>query len=375
MFEAFATGLSSAKVHDPVDALAVRRAVSEEISLHPAVWCDHYERKEQLKTMRASVGNAFLLIGAGGVKRNKTTCIRGDYKRVLKGKEETITYKQKNRLDLSACITYDKEPSGEKTTMSRNGLPSEQNVLHIENYINIVAMQVNAKGLNFDMNEGRCMYTRPSFKQLTFCKENGKSTRDCDGSSPVSFHVLASETGANAGTSFGNSITTSENYNKKERALSAEIKKFVGDYYDRKGVMAPEKRSYNCKATVRFENLIPDDNAGGLTGFLKERNAEVSESKRVSNEVELKKRFKEIGKLATAGLKTETGVAPQVQRVEHLTYEVALPNGCSKKFSLGRDTELYVHSTLHKGSKHPYTGRDLKYAKLSRPSLQRKVGI
>ena len=60
----------------------------------------------------------------------------------------------------------------------------------------------------------------------------------------MSYHVIGSEAGANAGIFFGNSVVTSEHYNKWERYVADCIKKHVGD------------QTFSCRATVEFEDLV-----------------------------------------------------------------------------------------------------------------------
>ena len=56
----------------------------------------------------------------------------------------------------------------------------------------------------------------------------------------MSYHIIGSEAGANAGVDFG---VASEHYNKLERVVSDVLKKHVGD------------QDFVCIATVELEEL------------------------------------------------------------------------------------------------------------------------
>lgn len=60
---------------------------------------------------------------------------------------------------------------------------------------------------------------------------------------PVSYHLVPSEAGANAGWQYGNSVTTSASYNRREMRLREEQKMYVKERY------------FNEKVTVEFEPL------------------------------------------------------------------------------------------------------------------------
>lgn len=214
------------------------------------------------------------------------------------------------------------------------------------------------------MNEGRCLYTHPSFKQITF-KEGYRDPN----SSPVSFHLVPSEAGANAGTFFGNSVVTSEHYNRREARVRKKIKDFVDDHYNEHG-HPPENRNFTCIVRVEFEALIPHGERNGMKRFLEERNRSVTDHNEkvpMENIDKLTKRFERIGEIATAGLNVQHGVTPQVRRVKSMAYEVTLPSGHSKTFNLGCDYELFVHSGLHsKSSRRGFNNEDLDGARPSR---------
>lgn len=94
MFEAFAKGLNAANSARPIDALDVRRAIRDELTHHPEMWHDHFQRKEQLKQMQHG---DFLLQSAGKCKYVGPTKGKGVLKQQDK-KEE----KMKRRRELRA---------------------------------------------------------------------------------------------------------------------------------------------------------------------------------------------------------------------------------------------------------------------------------
>lgn len=110
--------------------------------------------------------------------------------------------------------------------------------MKVTNDAKVIKMTIKAEGCNCD-NEGRCLHTMKSQSQLQFPQEQ----RDQPGSAPVSYHIIGSEAGANAGVDFGNSVVASEHYNKLERVVSDVLKKYVGD------------QDFVCIATVELEEL------------------------------------------------------------------------------------------------------------------------
>ena len=135
----------------------------------------------------------------------------------------------------------------------------------------MVAMDVEAKNCNFASNVGRCMFTQPSFKQITFAAGDRDASR--------SFHLVPSEAGANAGTFFGNSVVTSEHYNRKEAGIRGEIKKFVDNFYGKH--TPPKMRNFTCRVTTMFEDLIPPGQ-NGMKRFIEERNRNTEDSNKKS---------------------------------------------------------------------------------------------
>ena len=293
---------------------------------------------------------------------NKATAICNEtsepYARVMLDDTcECITYIQKNGLEVTSFTEYDRKPVGKTRPRNFTSIPNVQEMTFVENNINMKGTCVTASKCNFDRNEGRCKHTQPSFKQLSYTE----CSRPRDGSAPVSFHLIPSEAGANAGTSFGNSVVASEHYNKKERELCSEIKKYVNEYYKEK-VNDKNKGDFTCEVTVEFENLIPP---GGIEKFIRERNAKMPLQIDESCATKLEERFKRIGEIATEGL--EASDVRQVQRVKSLVYVVTLPGCPPKKFQdLGRDTELYVHSELNDKN---FNNKDLNYATASRKKM------
>ena len=380
MFEAFARGLNNAKRDKPIDGLKVREAIHNELTRHPEKWQSHFQRKDQLE--RIQKGD-FLLQGGGKLKAghpkqlgarkvkrkvNKCTAVESGvdrYARVMmNGNTECISYKAKNGLEVTSFTIYDRQPIGRTRQLKKSYLPGKQTVKVIGDDINVVEMHVEAKNCNFENNIGRCMFTHPSFKQLTFAQGH----RDPN-SSPVSFHLVPSEAGANAGTFFGNSVVTSEHYNKKEAEVRKEIRKFVDDHCG--DGTALDKKNFTCVVKVEFEDLIPSG-PNGLRNFLEERNQLTTNRDKVvpmQNLDKLTERFERIGTIATANL--NQGQKPQVQRIKSLVYEIKLSNGKSKTFNdLGRDYELYVHSGLHAtSSRWGFNNEDLNHARPSQKQV------
>lgn len=395
MFEAFARGLSNAaKIDRPIDGLCVRRAIHSELKRHPEKWQEHFQRKEQLEQIQKG---DFLLQGGAGKRKagnqnqlggrkvkkqgkgkeatskkrqvNKCTAIEvgpATYARVMLNRNlECISYVAKNGLEVTSITKYDRQPRGRRKQLKRSYLPGEQTVKVSDNDINMVAMHVEAKNCNFEKNIGRCLFTHPSFKQITFAQGH----RDAN-SSPVSFHLVPSEAGANAGTFFGNSVVTSDHYNKQEAEVRKKIKKLVDDHYGDR--TPPDMKNFTCVVKVEFENLIPPGR-NGLRSFLEERNRSITDHDKVvpmGNLAKLTERFQRIGVIATADL-DRGHQAPQVQRVKSLEYEVTLPNGDTRRFDdLGRDYELYIHSGLHsKPSRSDFNNEDLDHARPSKKQI------
>lgn len=168
---------------------------------------------------------------------------------------------------------------------------------------------------------------------------------------------------------FGNSVVTSEHYNKKEAEVRKEIRKFVDDHCG--DGTALDKKNFTCVVKVEFEDLIPSG-PNGLRNFLEERNQSITNRDKVvpmQNLDKLTERFERIGTIATANL--NQGQKPQVQRIKSLVYEIKLSNGKSKTFNdLGRDYELYVHSGLHAtSSRWGFNNEDLNHARPSQKQV------
>ena len=386
----------------------VRRAIHNELTRHPEKWHDHFQRKEQLRQI--GTGDFLLQGGAkakaaspkygtkkvkkltgkqkedskkrpvnkkrtgkqkeGKKKRrvNKQTAIEvgvDTYARVMLGKKhECISYIAKNGLEVTSITEYDRQPVGRSKQLKRSYLPGEQEVKISDNDVNMKAMQVEAKNCNFENNIGRCLFTYPSFKQITFAQGD----RDAN-SSPVSFHLVPSEAGVNAGTFFGNSVVTSEHYNRCEAEVRNEIKRLVDGYYGQH--TARKDKNFTCVVRVEFENLIPPGQ-NGMKKFIEERNKSINDPDKVvplANMGKLTERFERIGMIATAGL--DRGEKPQVQRVKSLVYEVTLPDGTRQRFpDLGCDYELYVHSGLHsKPTRLGFNNEDLNNARQSKKQM------
>ena len=308
--------------------------------------------------------------------KNKATAVaEQQYSRVmLDDSVEHTSYQQENGLFMQSYTEYDGVPVGSEKTQRQKFVPKDLMFTRVEKDINLVEMEVVAENCNFDKNKGmRCQDTLPSFKQLTFKADH----RAKGGSAPVSFHYIASVLGANAGTIYGNSGTASEHYNKKERKVCEEIRKFVNEYYNDPERKSKE-RNFTCTATVEYENLIPP---GGIDVAVEQRNTQIKEEDAhlpvdqrrqpvisKENVAKLDERFKTVGKIATEGLATKEDVDPQVQRIKSLEYKVTLPDGTERTFQLGRDTELYVHSELT-GNNKGFDNKDLKHANLARKQI------
>lgn len=228
----------------------MRRAIHSELKTHPGKWQEHFQRKEQLEQIQK--GDFLLQGGAGkrkagnqnqlggrkvkkqgkgkeatGKKRkvNKCTAIEvgpATYARVMLNRNlECISYVAKNGLEVTSITKYDRQPRGRRKQLKRSYLPGEQTVKVSDNDINLVAMHVEAKNCNFEKNIGRCLFTHPSFKQITFAQGH----RDAN-SSPVSFHLVPSEAGANAGAFLAtqlSQVTTTTNKKQKLERISKSL--------------------------------------------------------------------------------------------------------------------------------------------------------
>ena len=362
MFESFAHGLKEAKKRDgskteeaAIDGSAVRKAVSKEISDNPELWHEHLKRREDL--MRMKDGEHFLLLGAAP-KVNETTKVKEGYRIEQKHDKETvITYKQDNDLKVKTVLQFDKKPEGKEVKVNKKYLEGKHAVMKVTNGAKVVKMTVEVDGASYSKNSGRCLHTLPSQDQIAF----SKGQRD-PGSAPVSFHLIPSEAGANAGVLFGNSVVASEHYNQLERELSKRIAEIT------------DNKPYKCKVTVELEDLIPKC---GVIEMLEARNKDPSRRQRPEVSPDqariVEERFKQINKLVGKGRKGMEEDARRdvtAQRVKSLTYEVSIKNEKGEwvkykdpnSLSLGRDTELYLHSSL--GSENFNKNKDLEGARV-----------
>ena len=363
MFEALALGLKK-DGHSEHDAQSVRNTVAEEISKNPEKWHDHFERKDQLEKIKR--GHLHLL--EGGAVNESTAVKEGTYVNVLEGRNvNRIEYEQDNHLHLTSHVFFNTTPKGNDSVRYTPHLSGQDTFTRVTNDVNMTRMAVSAANCSFARNIGRCKHTLPSFKQISF----REGRRPTDDSAPVSFHLIPSEAGANAGEHFGNSVVASEYYNKLERKTCDEIKKYVGD------------KDFYCTVNVELENLIPS--RGGIEKFVRDRNQHIIDDQmdrecisltksgqRNENINKLKERFEEVGRIGSQGVNIEPGEVPQVQRIKSLTYIVKMRNGNYKEFPMGRDTELYVHSLLT-GNTSGYNNRDLVGAVPSRK--QKSMGL
>ena len=224
-----------------LDATAVRSAVSSELLENPERWHDMYQRKQTMEISR--FGQRHLMKGAAGQVNESTELKKNTYKFVsISDKESKISYEQENGLRMETTLTFDKKPEGPTETINPKYLELDKEILVIKvsNGAKIVKMTIEASGCSYSKNKGRCKHTEPSQGQVGF----SVGERDKSGSAPVSYHVIGSVVGANAGVLFGNSVVTSEHYNKLERKVSGIIKKHV------------EKKTFSCRATVHLEDLV-----------------------------------------------------------------------------------------------------------------------
>ena len=216
--------------HD-LDGTKLREAVAGEIDKNSQRWHKLY----QLKKMRTD------LIKGAGCEVNETTRLKKDmYKYIqVSDKVQEIGYEQENGLKIKATQEYDKKPSGEITVVDDDYLQlgHGMEMIRVTNDARVVKRTIIAEGCNFVTNIGHCLSTEPSESQLQL--HDGTK-----GSAPVSFHVIGSEAGANAGVLFGNSVVASKHYKELERVVSELKKKHVGD------------KNFKCKATVEIEDLV-----------------------------------------------------------------------------------------------------------------------
>ena len=224
-----------------LDATAVRSAVSSELLENPERWHDMYQRKQTMEISR--FGQRHLMKGAAGQVNESTKLKKNTYKFVsISDKESKISYEQENSLRMETTLTFDKKPEGPTININPPYLQRKGgiDVMRVSNGAKIIKKTIDATGCSYYDNEGRCKYTKPSQGQVGF----SGGQRDKSGSAPVSYHVIGSEAGANAGIFFGNSVVTSEHYNKWERYVADCIKGYVGD------------QKFSCRATVEFEDLV-----------------------------------------------------------------------------------------------------------------------
>ncbi len=342
MFEALAIGLKKdgAAQHD---AQSVRNIVADEIAKNPEKWHDHFERKEKLENIKR--GHLHLLEGGAndGENVNELTAVTtGTYVNILENNQNYIKYHQQNGLYLQCLIVFDRNPIGQERHPNKPQLSGQDTFTRVTNDVNMVSMTVVAENCSFSRNTGRCLYTLPSFKQIAF------PNRTLDKSAPVSFHLIPSEAGANAGEHFGNSVVASEHYNQLERITCEKIYNLV------------KNRDYTCRVDVTFENLIPP---GGMSQFIATRKSEIRRKKLDRGDIPneniqiLQNRFEKIGKLGSNEANNNYGAIPQVQRIKSLVYTITLDNR-EYKFPMGPDTELYVHSAITVPNRK-YDNRDL----------------
>ena len=369
MFEALAKGLHH-EGHTKYDSDGVRNLVSNEISRRPLLWHDHFQRKEHLQ--QAKDGKLHLLEGGANRRVNKGTSIKPrSYQRKLKSEcVEDISYEQANGLKVKAEVSYDKKPTGVPTTQNV-ALVGRRDVLRVTNDINVKKIVVQAENCNFEKNKGaRCMQTQPSHKQLSF----SMASRTNDGSAPVSFHIIPSEAGANAGIPYGNSVVSSEAYNRQEGEIRKQIRDFTGG------------GNFTCKATVTCEPLIPPKGDVGpvideYNKSVKKQNQSLKPDKQRSTipkkmAWKVKERFERVGKISSPNAPSLS--VPQAQRIKKVEWEVTKVNSQggeeTRVLSLGRDVHLYMHSDLTGAydSTHNYNA-DLDNAKPSRARVN--IGV
>ena len=359
MYEAFAYGLNAAKkdtsfkCDQSIDGNEVRNKVSQQIKHNPQLWHEHYKRREYLE--RIKEGNHFLLRGAGKKVNNETRLIPRKYNvSAISDKITKVMYTQENGLELTVQLEFDKKPEGTVQNVNRKTLQvKDLKVLSVKNGANVKKMTILAQNADFVTNENRCAHTQASQNQICFPGDQ----RDLGGSAPVSFHLVASAAGANAGVYFGNSIVASEHYNKKEKQISREMSDFIKT--------SQGGTKFDCKVIVHLEDLIPTD----TKVFLKERNESNDirndPDRHVTNHKAVEGRFKAVEAL----VQQQMGSKLTLQRAKQVTWQVldSEKNVVFRRY-LGRDTELYLHSSLH--SKQPskatkYSGnKDLCGAKV-----------
>ena len=304
MFESIAIGSGGTQ-----EAQSIRKEVADQLKSNPAKWHDFVKRRYEI--VEVSKGKSILMTGAGGqIKQNKGT------KLVNKSVVRTITtddrgrtvengkYRQRNAVELEYERYYDKQLKLGHVTPG-----GSVNITSPEWSVNM--LKINAEGLKFS-GKGRCLYTRASEGSIQL---HGTPPYE----QPVSFHVIPSEAGVNAGWNFGSSVTTSPQYNRRELTLREKQKKFT------------EGKSFSCKAVVEFEPL---------DAILSRKRLPIKQKE------QLMKRFEEVRKKD-----------PSAKRVKRITWTLTNHKGETLIQKMESDGDLYMPMSHNKSNSDVRKGK------------------
>ena len=304
MFESIAVGVGQ----EEHEAKSIRKAVAEELTKSPEKWHDFVTRRYEVDEV--SKGKSILMTGAGGVTIDEgTRYVESSVKRTVTTNEEGNTvengeYKEKNKIEVTYNREFDRKlVFGKLSTKGTARIISKQ--------WGVKRLEVTATGLKF-RGKGRCWKTGSSEGSIQLA---GTLPHE----QPVSFHVISSAAGLNAGWESGNSVTTSAAYNRKELELHEKQRQFT------------EGKSFTCKAVVELEPL---------EAILSTKKFSKSEK------AQWMKRFEAIRRKD-----------PTARRVKKITWTLTNHKGEELKLTMGRDEHLYMPKKLTKSNNDVIKGK------------------
>ncbi len=201
LFHAFALGLNPNLSENDLRAQAgdIREKVAQDILHQHDNWGEHIKRRVEMDNLQ--MGTSFALIGAGP-KNPKTKVLKDFYKEEAVGAKVYTMYRQDNGILAKGIKEYDRDLNGR-----------------------LQSIKIRMDNLNLDKNKGkRCWATNPVCGMIDRHEGDRRDTE-------ISFHLVPSRAGANAGEKYANAVMTSSHYNNLEKKIwTREVYNAIGKF-------------------------------------------------------------------------------------------------------------------------------------------------
>ncbi len=181
-----------------IEATRLRETVASSITSNPGKYAEHINLRVKMDNLHR--GKQFAMVG-GGPPNAGTRVLDGFYKQKLVGDKIYTMYEQANGVQCQAWRKYNKN-----LTTDSKGIVQETDA-------RLTDFETKMTGLNLATAAGtRCYHTKPVVGMVKRPKGDPKDTE-------VSYHLVPSRAGANAGDQYSNAIPASPHYNNLEKYI------------------------------------------------------------------------------------------------------------------------------------------------------------